>query len=156
MIQALAQEIFRNQFVPGDPHPDPHDVVFIFDARTVLCRVLADGESVFPRVADFGGTMPEQPVYLFAIEDAAAEGGHLEFYLLREKDSAKALTGDWQFENIRLMRTIHPKDLCFAAMTGFQLFCWYRDNTFCGRCGAKTGYSETERAIKCPSGGNTI
>lgn len=156
MIQDIAPEVFRNQFVPGDHHPDPHDVVFIFDGRTVLCRVLEDGEIVFPRVADFAGGLPETPVYLFAIEDPAAEGGHLEFYLLREKDSARALGDGWQFGNIRLMRTIHPKDLCFAGMTGFQLYCWYRDNTFCGRCGGKTVYSDTERAIKCPACGNTI
>ena len=156
MIQDIAPEMLRNQFVPGDHHPDPHDVVFIFDGRTVLCRVLEDGEIVFPRVADFAGGLPETPVYLFAIEDPAAEGGHLEFYLLREKDSARALGDGWQFGNIRLMRTIHPKDLCFAGMTGFQLYCWYRDNTFCGRCGGKTVYSDTERAIKCPACGNTI
>ena len=156
MIQDIAPEVFRNQFVPGDHHPDPHDVVFIFDGRTVLCRVLEDGEIVFPRVADFAGGLPETPVYLFAIEDSAAEEGHLEFYLLREKDSARALGDGWQFGNIRLMRTIHPKDLCFAGMTGFQLYCWYRDNTFCGRCGGKTVYSDTERAIKCPACGNTI
>ena len=44
----------------------------------------------------------------------------------------------------------------YAAYTAMHLAIWYGDNRFCGRCGTKTGFSSTERALVCPHCGNTI
>ena len=40
--------------------------------------------------------------------------------------------------------------LLFAAATGSQLDRWYRDNRFCGRCGAPTELAPASREIVCP------
>jgi NAD+ diphosphatase len=39
----------------------------------------------------------------------------------------------------------------FAAWTAFQLYNWYRDNRFCGRCGGRTTLAPDERAVMCPA-----
>ena len=44
----------------------------------------------------------------------------------------------------------------FAAITGFHLHEWYRDNVRCGRCGKLLAYSHTERALECRSCGNIV
>ena len=37
-----------------------------------------------------------------------------------------------------VLREPASKDLCFGLMTAWHLYCWYRDNRFCGRCGTPT------------------
>lgn len=54
------------------------------------------------------------------------------------------------------LRQLVSKEICFAAMTGWHLFCWYRNNQFCGRCGGKTEHDHRERMLRCGSCGNTI
>ena len=44
-----------------------------------------------------------------------------------------------------------PALLIFAAWTAFQLYNWYRDNRFCGRCGGRTALAPDERAVMCPA-----
>lgn len=53
-------------------------------------------------------------------------------------------------------RSLMPLDISFLVITAWQLFSWYRDNRFCGRCGEKTKKSPFERMVKCPSCGNMI
>ena len=48
------------------------------------------------------------------------------------------------------------KNVCFAMMTAWHLFDWYRSNRFCGRCGEKTVHDAKERMMRCPSCGNMI
>ena len=47
-------------------------------------------------------------------------------------------------------RASGPREIIFAAWTAFQLYNWYRDNRFCGRCGGETVPAEDERAMVCP------
>lgn len=47
-------------------------------------------------------------------------------------------------------------DLRFAVVTAWHLYCWYRDNRFCGRCGHPTVHDDAERMMRCPSCGNMI
>ena len=54
------------------------------------------------------------------------------------------------------LRQTVSKNICFAAMTGWHLFTWYRNNQFCGRCGAKTEHDHKERMLRCPECGNMI
>ncbi len=54
------------------------------------------------------------------------------------------------------LRQHTEKTVCFAAMTAWHIFCWYRDNKFCGRCGAATFHDGKERMMACPNCGNMI
>lgn len=60
-----------------------------------------------------------------------------------------------KFRDIRNVKEI-PDHEYFLAMTAFQLYNWYRNNKFCGRCGGRMQRSEHERALICPDCGNTV
>ena len=53
-------------------------------------------------------------------------------------------------------RSLKPLTISFAVITAWQLYSWYRDNTYCGRCGLKTALDKKERMVRCPSCGNMI
>ena len=63
---------------------------------------------------------------------------------------------DYQYEEIRQLRQLQSKDICFAVMTAWHLYVWYRDNRFCGRCAANTVHDSVERMLRCPACGNMI
>lgn len=48
------------------------------------------------------------------------------------------------------IRAMEPMHQAFAAITAVQLWRWRQSRQFCGRCGAKTEDSKTERALVCP------
>lgn len=60
------------------------------------------------------------------------------------------------YEPASTLRQVTSKHICFAAMTAWHLYCWYRDSRFCGRCGTATVHDEKERMMKCPECGNMI
>ena len=60
------------------------------------------------------------------------------------------------YESAASLRQTISKNICFAAMTGWHLFTWYRNNQFCGRCGTKTEHDSKERMMRCPHCGNMI
>ena len=62
----------------------------------------------------------------------------------------------FSYESAASLRQTVSKDICFAAMTGWHLFTWYRNNQFCGRCGKPTEHDHRERMMRCPACGNTI
>ena len=59
-------------------------------------------------------------------------------------------------ETLRVLRRTKPKEECYAGETAYHLYVWYRDNSFCGRCGEHFEYSHKERAMICPSCGNVV
>ena len=60
------------------------------------------------------------------------------------------------YEPAASLRQTVSKNICFAAMTGWHLFTWYRNNQFCGRCGGHTEHDHKERMLRCPACGNAI
>ena len=64
--------------------------------------------------------------------------------------------GEYSVETLRVLRRTKPKEECYAGETAYHLYVWYRDNSFCGRCGEHLEYSHKERAMICPSCGNVV
>ena len=62
----------------------------------------------------------------------------------------------FSYEPAASLRQSVSKEICFAAMTGWHLFTWYRNNQFCGRCGTHTEHDRKERMMRCPACGNMI
>lgn len=60
------------------------------------------------------------------------------------------------YEPAMTLRQVKSKNICYAMMTAWHLFDWYRSNRFCGRCGAKTKHDERERMMRCPECNNMI
>lgn len=106
----------------------------------------------FPRLSDFSedhSVTEESLTYLFSIDK--------ENYFLLNKQPEELPEG-YAFQSVRELRKmeIGPKHRIFAAITGLQLYNWYRNNRFCGHCGHSTIPSSTERALKCPSCGHIL
>lgn len=75
-------------------------------------------------------------------------------------DSGSGASGlspvEYSVETLRVLRRTKPKEECYAGETAYHLYVWYRDNSFCGRCGEQLEYSHKERAMICPSCGNVV
>ena len=150
MIQEFGIEhAYDNHFEPYEPAEK--DYLLHFTAAGCLARVThvggsdADagdsGEVVeLPRVADYP-CAPTDVTYLFSL-------GEERFFLaLEERVAAPA---GFAYESVNWLRHAEPQHLLFAAATASQLDRWYRDNRFCGRCGAPTELGPSSREIVCP------
>ena len=92
----------------------------------------------------WSGTTPTQFVFSMQGEDYylwMGEAGELEGFA---------------YEAAASLRQLVSKNICFAAMTAWHLFTWYRNNQFCGRCGSETQHDHKERMLRCPNCGNMI
>ena len=58
--------------------------------------------------------------------------------------------------DIQTLRKYEPQTYAFAGITGWHLYDWYRNTTYCGRCGAKLIDDTKERALRCTKCGNLI
>lgn len=63
---------------------------------------------------------------------------------------------EFHYEQARGLRQMTSKNMCFAAMTAWHLYNWYRNNRFCGCCGTETVHDQKERMLRCPACGNMI
>ena len=89
--------------------------------------------------------------FLFSIDDK-------DFYMLcqfRRPEECLQVEG-YSYEVVKAVRSMEPRVLCFAAVTAYHLYDWYRSNRFCGKCGQPTRPFVKERAIKCTCCDNLI
>ena len=176
MIQDIAPKIMHNQFREYGPEQmKDEDTAFVFEGRNVLCHVDEQAGISFPKAGELlaAGASREHFRYLFSIDDRP-------FWLFAsfEEDAdarsvlagLKAKSGDpgscasehaedagkYSVETLRVLRRTKPKEECYAGETAYHLYVWYRDNSFCGRCGEHLEYSHKERAMICPSCGNVV
>ena len=140
MIQDIYPHRLRNEFVPDRP-VDPEGWLFRFDGDSLLCAIDGDGVGL-PRVKDIPSASERR--YLFALDDVPC-------YL--DMTEEKGGIGGLEWAQVRTLRrrVAGPREVIFAAWTAFQLYNWYRDNRFCGRCGGRTALAPDERAMLCPA-----
>ena len=153
MIQDIMPKRFYNQYCPKDP--EPRDTVFFFREGKILAGTDEHGFIRFPEVKDLhpeeGGEPADRLLrYLFRIDEKAC-------YLCEPDSDLMAEEAEgWQYHPLRLLRKSKPKEACFAAMTAWHLYVWYRDNRCCGRCGKALVHDPGERLLVCPSCGNHV
>lgn len=143
MFQDIAPHIYHNEF--SKKPPEPHDCIFIFSAKGLLCRIEED-RVVLPTFAELGKGF-EHVLHLFAIDDTA--------YYLHEADAPETADG-WDYMDTRKLRDCRADEHLFALAAAESLWRWYRDNRFCGRCGETMTHGTTERSQVCPGCGNTV
>lgn len=156
MIQDIKPHIFHNEF--KNLKPDANDKAIVFDGKNFLVKRDENDTLHMPGCSDIEGDYQ----YVFSVDDTryflfkgweyAEREGEVERYIRRYE---KHLEG-FKFENIQNLRQLTSKELCFAVMTAWHLNVWYRDNRYCGRCGAKTLNDIKERMVRCPKCGNMI
>ena len=152
MLQDLEFGHLDNQY--HEKSPENHDRVFCMRGGDILVGRDVNDQLHVPTWEQvsaacenwnrWSGTMQTQFVFSMQGEDYylwMGEAGEVEGFA---------------YEAAATLRQVVSKNICFAAMTGWHLFTWYRNNQFCGRCGAKTEHDHRERMMRCPGCGNMI
>lgn len=152
MIQDIGPHILRNTYEPGRT-PDKDSLIVHFNDDGVLALTARSDEGsrkVFPRLSSFDLEDPSL-VYLFTVDDD-------RFFLLEDTLPGERVPEGYSHQSIRGLRRSDDvsRKSVFEIFTAKQLSSWYRNNRYCGRCSAKTEKSAVERALVCPSCGNTI
>ena len=145
MLQDIYPHKLKNSYIPGHKATET-SLVIHFDKEG---KILVRGEGKpFPRLEDFA-EKPSVLTYLFSMD---------EDDIFLAEDETVCIPEGTDYIRIREFRTCkkYPKKSVFEAFTAKQLSTWYLNNRYCGRCGALTGRSSTERAIVCEKCGNII
>ena len=134
---------FRNITASGD------DAILCFhDGQVLLCRG-TDDTLTLPTLSRMAvWKTPVAPRYLFRMQG--------QNYFLWTDAAPMSPDGGFGYEPVRQLRQLKSKDICFAVMTGWHLYNWYRCNRLCGCCGVPTEHDSKERMLRCPNCGNTI
>ena len=144
MLQDLNTGRLENEFRNLDACPE--DTILCFHEGMVLLS--RDGEDTLRLPAlsclPAPGTSPR---YLFRMEG--------QNYFLWTDNVPDAPEG-FAFEPVRQLRQLRSKEICYAVMTGWHLYNWYRANRLCGCCGTPTEHDSIERMLRCPRCGNMI
>ena len=151
MLQDLSFGHLDNQY--HESAPQPQDILLCMRGSDILIHRDADNVLTLPtweqantHCGSWNTWSDSQTQFIFSMQDR-------DYYLWMGE--AGDIPG-FSYEPAASLRQTVSKDICFAAMTGWHLFTWYRNNRFCGRCGAKTEHDHRERMMRCPSCGNMI
>lgn len=158
MLQDIFPHYFHNEYQPKEVTAGSK--VLHFRGREVYIARKEENRLQLPRYEELKreGThdrglvvvppAEEKLQYLFSIEDEA-------YFLLNDTEAMEE-KGGYRYESVRTLRQLVSKEVCFAVMTAYHLYMWYRDNRYCGRCGSETLHDTKERMLRCPKCGNMI
>ena len=145
MIQDIAPHKYHNEYRPQKPKTS--DRVMIYRERSFFA-IKKEGRIRYPQWSELPAEIQKAAyTYLFSIDDTG--------YYLLEKEAAEAAaetlmqSDGFAFWPIQEFRTVKPKELAFAGITGYQLKSWYDSRRFCGRCGHPMRPDEKERMMYC-------
>ena len=146
MLQDMAAGRLENEFRNIAAGAD--DRILCFWQNQVLLRRNADDSLVLPTLSQMADwEAAAAPRYVFRLQG--------ENYFLWT-DAAPAAPAGFAYESVRLLRQLKSKEICYAVMTGWHLYNWYRTNRLCGCCGTPTEHDSKERMLRCPGCGNLI
>ena len=145
MIQDIAPHTYDPVF--RRKKPEDRDYLLHYEYNKVMLLKSGRG-SVIPTFGELGaeGDFSAQAEYLFSIDDRA-------YYCVTDMKVPEF--GGFYMEPLTVFRNFEPLHQAFAGITGSQLYRWMQSRRFCGGCGAKTEPSLKERALVCPSCGQT-
>lgn len=147
MLQDLPGGRLLNEF--RNPEPKAEDIVVCFRENAVIIHRDTEDTLRLPTVNEMAVGVPwgKKPLqYIFRLQKK-------NYYLFMGDDAA---FGEYAEEPVRTLRQLQSKDVCFAVMTAWHLYCWYRNNRFCGCCGTPTIHDDKERMLRCPNCNNMI
>lgn len=135
MVPEIYPQKFHNEYY--NISPKPSDKVMSFIGRYFICNY--NNEICIPAVSDF----PEGIlVYLFKIDDIS--------YFLWQGENY--IPNGYEKLELQKIRSIGNTKNYLEIYTAWHLNVWYRDNSYCGRCGALTKIGQKERNILCDCG----
>lgn len=145
MIQDIEPYHLDNQYHPAPPSPD--SFAMYYEDHAVLLRRTEEGIG-FPRFRELerlNDDIYADAVYLFSVSED-------RYYLVREIN--REPLSEFTMENTEIFRRAVPRHRAFAGITGYQLYSWYKNRRYCGRCGSLMKPSEKERMMRCGACGN--
>ena len=155
MLQDLTSGKLYNEF--RHVQPTPGDIVICFRDDQVLLQRFDDNALALPEYSvarkwaldnAWGHWREEELQYIFCLQDVN--------YFLWMGQAGECGDALYHYESVRSLRQLISKEVCFALMTAWHLYVWYRNNRFCGRCGRPTVHDTRERMLRCPECGNMI
>ncbi len=176
MIQDILPLHMENQYERR--HPSQQSRIVAFQDECILIKkgeqtdYLSYGEFI-DRCEKLGQEVP-QMVYLFAVGKQdyfltglpgafvdVVQGSMMDDVPENSENVERGVECDLhgnEYEFVRMfeMRRKKPKEQVLIAATAWHLYCWYRDNQYCGRCAGKLVHSEKLRMLKCPCCGNQV
>lgn len=147
MIQDIQPHQYDNRYQPQPP--DRNSFVLYCEEHSVLVKQTPDGIT-FPRFSELerlNEDIYDDCIYLFSIDGMR--------YYLAENISREPLS-EFSMENTEIFRGAEPQYQAFAGITGYQLYIWYRDHKYCGRCGRLLEQDRKERMLRCGECGNMV
>lgn len=144
MLQDILPKKFDNQY--HDILPEPQDTVLVYHKGQILLKRYGDGQIGYPVWKEIGAS-PEQGTYLFSIDQE-------RFFLAFWMDCQ--IPAGYELSDTRIFRYAEPKHYAFAGITGFQLYKWYKENRFCGKCSSPLVKDHKERMLKCTHCGKVV
>ena len=145
MLQDLATGRLENEF--RNIAATAEDLIVCFREGQVLLRRSADDALTLPTCSQMG-QCASAPRYMFRMEAR-------NFFLWTEEAPVCPPDG-FGYEPVRMLRQLKSKEICYAIMTAWHLYNWYRCNRLCGCCGTPTEHDSKERMLRCPNCGNLI
>ena len=125
------------------------DLILCFHEGQVLLARGTDDTLTLPTLARMAlWQTPSAPRYLFRMQE--------QNYFLWTDAAPTCPDSGFAYEAVRQLRQLKSKEVCYAIMTGWHLYNWYRTNRLCGCCGTPTEHDSKERMLRCPSCGNMI
>lgn len=153
MLQDLTFGKLDNGFHYLDPGPE--DVVFCIQDSSILLHRNEDDTLRLPQwcvvegwAEDWSHWNGKKLQYVFCLQGVN--------YFLWMGRSGDCPDPAFHYEQTRQLRQLPSKEICFGVMTAWHLYNWYRNNCYCGCCGAATIHDTAERMLRCPDCGNMI
>lgn len=140
MIQEIFPHRIDKTFQPGLPFGD---LDFVFYYRDNKLLLMTDGKSfAIPRKQNLPEiTLQTECVFLFKLDENPC------FLVFDTLEIAE--TPELVFVAISFFRTTAQQEIAWAGLVGYHLSMWYKENRFCGYCGAKTVRQLSQRALGC-------
>ena len=142
MIQDIQPRHLDNQYRPVPPDRDSW--ALYYEDHRVLVKKTPSGIT-FPKFGELerlNEEIYEDYIYLFSVDDE-------RYYLVR--DINREPLSDLTMENTEIFRAADPQYHAFAGITGYQLYNWYKNHKYCGRCGKMMVRDDKERMLRCDS-----
>lgn len=155
MLQDLDFGRLENEF--HDIEPMEKDIIVCFKDNHILISRNENNELQLPTYglvlqwadSDTWESWNEKRIqYIFRMHEVN--------YFLWMGEAGDCSHPSYAYEATRTLRQLTSKNICYAAMTAWHLFVWYRNSRFCGRCGTMTVHDKRERMMRCPDCGNKI
>ena len=146
MLQDMAFGRLENEY--RNVSAAEEDIILCFrNSQVLICRA-ADDSLMLPTLSRMEAWQQATSTrYLFRMQER-------NYFLWT--DAAPAEPDGFSYEPVRTLRQLQSKEVCFAIMTAWHLYNWYRTNRLCGCCGTPTEHDSRERMLRCPACGNMI